>query len=151
HAHDSARLVQRPQTAGQGTGHQSRRGPARRLVRRVAGGIARKLDGRRARAAGENRGTPRRQPASESLVVIDATICSALNGAVLLAAAANDGKQLPPPTRAAVQMALIAFALVVLLFVVMVLLGGHWVRRQGSPRRGPVVPPDRAPLRGDSP
>jgi hypothetical protein len=48
-------------------------------------------------------------------------------------------------------MALIGIALVGLLFVVMILLGGHWVRRQGTPRRGPVVPPDREPLKRDSP
>lgn len=69
----------------------------------------------------------------------------------VLAASANGGKTLPPPTKAAAQMALIGIALVGLLFVVMVLLGGHWVRRQGTPRRGPVVPPDRAPIRQDAP
>lgn len=63
----------------------------------------------------------------------------------LLAEAA--AKELPPPTRAAVQMALIAIGLIGLLLVVMILLGGHWVRRQGSHRRGPSVPPDRAPMR----
>jgi hypothetical protein len=44
-------------------------------------------------------------------------------------------------------MALLGIAIVGLLFVVMILLGGHWVRRQGRTRRGPVVPPDRTPLR----
>jgi hypothetical protein len=69
----------------------------------------------------------------------------------LLAQAADGAKRLPPPTKAAAQMALIGIALVGLLFVVMILLGGHWVRRQGTTRRGPVVPPDRAPLKTDSP
>jgi hypothetical protein len=64
-----------------------------------------------------------------------------------LLAAANDGAdKLPPTTKAAAQMALVVIALVGALLIAMVLLGGHWVRRQGSPRRGPVVPPDRAPL-----
>jgi hypothetical protein len=65
----------------------------------------------------------------------------------LLAAAGEGAHKLPPTTRAAAQMALLGIALVGLLIVVIVLLGGHWVRRQGSPRRGPVVPPDRTPLR----
>ncbi len=72
-------------------------------------------------------------------------------GALLLAEAADGARKLPPPTKAAAQMALIGIALVGLLFVVIILLGGHWVRRQGTPRRGPVVPPDRAPLRSESP
>lgn len=55
-------------------------------------------------------------------------------------------KELPPTTRAAAMMAILAIALVGLLFVVVILLGGHWVRRQGRVRRGPTVPPDRAPL-----
>ena len=64
-----------------------------------------------------------------------------------LVAAAGGSQKLPPPTKAAAQMALIGIALVGLLLVVMILLGGHWVRRQGTPRRGPVVPPDRAPMK----
>jgi hypothetical protein len=64
----------------------------------------------------------------------------------VFAAAARGSEKLPPPTKAAAQMALIGIALVGLLLVVMILLGGHWVRRQGTPRRGPVVPPDRAPI-----
>jgi hypothetical protein len=71
--------------------------------------------------------------------------------APLLAEVANGGEKLPPPTKAAAQMALIGIALVGLLFVVMILLGGHWVRRQGRPRRGPVVPPDRAPIKANPP
>jgi hypothetical protein len=71
--------------------------------------------------------------------------------APLLAEAAKGAEKLPPPTKAAAQMALLGIALVGLMFVVMILLGGHWVRRQGSPRRGPVVPPDRAPLKTESP
>lgn len=66
--------------------------------------------------------------------------------APLLFAAGENAETLPPPTKAAAQMALIGIALVGLLFVVMILLGGHWVRRQGTPRRGPIVPPDRAPI-----
>ena len=69
----------------------------------------------------------------------------------LLVAAANEGDKLPPPTKAAAQMALLGIALVGLLFVVMILLGGHWARRQGTRRRGPVVPPDRAPLKANEP
>jgi hypothetical protein len=69
----------------------------------------------------------------------------------VFAAAARDIEKLPPTTKAAAQMALIGIALVGLLLVVIILLGGHWVRRQGTPRRGPVVPPDRAPIRRDSP
>lgn len=74
-------------------------------------------------------------------------ICSAsFVSARLVLAVAESGQTLPPPTKAAAQMALIGIALVGLLFVVMILLGGHWVRRQGTHRRGPVVPPDRAPI-----
>lgn len=68
-----------------------------------------------------------------------------IDGAVAFAAAATR-EQLPPPTRAAVLMALLGFALVGMLLVVIILLGGHWVRRQGNFRRGPVVPPDRNPI-----
>jgi hypothetical protein len=70
---------------------------------------------------------------------------------VVLMAAAPKAAELPPTTKAAAQMALLGIALVGLLFVVMILLGGHWVRRQGNPRRGPVVPPDRAPLKTQPP
>ena len=56
------------------------------------------------------------------------------------------GEKLPPPTRAAVLMALLGIALLGMLLVVIILLGGHWVRRQGRVRRGPAVPPDRRPL-----
>lgn len=65
--------------------------------------------------------------------------------AALLAPAAG-GDRLPPPTRAAVLMALLGIALVGMLLVVVILLGGHWVRRQGSFRRGSAVPPDRRPI-----
>ncbi len=65
----------------------------------------------------------------------------------LMAAAPKASDTLPPTTKAAAQMALLGIALVGMLFVVMILLGGHWARRQGTPRRGPVVPPDRAPLK----
>jgi len=80
-----------------------------------------------------------------------AQLASWFDGLGLLAQAADGAKRLPPPTKAAAQMALLGIALVGLLFVVMILLGGHWVRRQGTPRRGPIVPPDRAPLVRDSP
>lgn len=69
----------------------------------------------------------------------------------LLAAAGDGAAKLPPPTKAAAQMALLGIALVGMLLVVMILLGGHWVRRQGTHRRGPVVPPDRAPIIQKSP
>ena len=55
-------------------------------------------------------------------------------------------QKLPPPTRAAVIMALLGIVLVGLLIVAIILLGGHWVRRQGVHRRGRSVPPDRQPL-----
>ena len=64
----------------------------------------------------------------------------------LVLAEAATREKLPPPTRAAVMMALLAIALLGMFLVVIVLLGGHWVRRQGSVRRGPSVPPDRAPI-----
>jgi hypothetical protein len=67
-------------------------------------------------------------------------------GEFLLLAEAATREKLPPPTRAAVMMALLAIALLGMFLVVIVLLGGHWVRRQGSIRRGPSVPPDRAPI-----
>ena len=51
-------------------------------------------------------------------------------------------KELPPTTKAMVLMALLGIALLGLLLVVFILLGGHWVRRIGSHRRGPTVPPD---------
>lgn len=83
-------------------------------------------------------------------MVIFAAMQDAAHGAWLLAAAAPGGDKLPPPTKAAAQMALLGIALIGMLFVVMILLGGHWVRRQGRTRRGPAVPPDRAPLKADA-
>jgi hypothetical protein len=70
-----------------------------------------------------------------------------LAGFPILAEAASDAK-LPEPTRAAAMMALLGIALLGMLLVVVILLGGHWVRRQGSHRRGPPVPRDRNPLSG---
>jgi hypothetical protein len=55
-------------------------------------------------------------------------------------------QKLPPPTRAAVIMALLGIALLGMLIVAIILLGGHWVRRQGG-HRGRAVPPDREPIR----
>jgi hypothetical protein len=66
----------------------------------------------------------------------------------LLLAEAATREKLPPPTRAAAIMALIGIALLGMLLVVIILLGGHWVRRQGSYRRGASVPPDRRPILG---
>lgn len=69
--------------------------------------------------------------------------------AFLVATAAGQAKSsetLAPATRAAVILLLVGVALVGILLAAAILLGGHWVRRQGSPRRGPVVPPDRTPL-----
>ncbi|MAT70957.1 MAG: hypothetical protein CMJ58_15705 [Planctomycetaceae bacterium] len=56
-------------------------------------------------------------------------------------------EKIPEPTRTVLLMALLGIALLGLFLVVMILLGGHWVRRIGSHRRGPSVPPDRAPVR----
>jgi hypothetical protein len=47
-------------------------------------------------------------------------------------------------------MALIGIALLGMLIVVMILLGGHWVRKHSIHRRGPVVPPDRLPLKKEA-
>ncbi len=63
-----------------------------------------------------------------------------------LLAASQSAEKLPPTTRAMVMMALLGILLVGLFFVVAILLGGHWVRRLGKHRRGPVVPPDVPPL-----
>jgi hypothetical protein len=79
--------------------------------------------------------------------MVNARVVEWAGQCVVLLAAAPKADKLPPTTKAAAQMALLGIALVGLLFVVMILLGGHWARRQGTPRRGPVVPPDRAPLK----
>lgn len=63
-------------------------------------------------------------------------------GPWLLAQVAESSEQLPPPTKAAAMMALLAILLLGMLLIVAILLGGHWVRRLGSYRRGPAVPPD---------
>jgi hypothetical protein len=65
--------------------------------------------------------------------------------ALLLAETATP-KSLPPATRAAALMSLVVIVLIGVLFIAAILVGGHWVRRQGSVRRGSAVPPDRAPL-----
>ena len=66
------------------------------------------------------------------------TTMAALLGGLPLALGTGVGAELRRP---------LGIAIVGLLFVVMILLGGHWVRRQGTLRRGPVVPPDRLPIR----
>lgn len=60
----------------------------------------------------------------------------------LLWAQADSQPQMPETTKAAALMALLGIALLGMLIVVIILLGGHWVRRLGDYRRGPVVPPD---------
>jgi hypothetical protein len=60
----------------------------------------------------------------------------------LMIAAPEVARKIPEPTRTIIMMALLGIALVGLLLVVGTLLGGHWVRRQGNVRRGPVVPKD---------
>ena len=64
----------------------------------------------------------------------------------LFAAAPAKADKLPEPTRTMVLMALLGIVLAGMLIVVFVLLGGSWVRRLGSHRRGPSIPPDREPL-----
>lgn len=59
-----------------------------------------------------------------------------------LLAQAKPPSEIPPTTRVAVMMALLGIALLGMFLVVIILLGGHWVRRQGSRQHGPVVPPD---------
>ena len=56
-------------------------------------------------------------------------------------------EKLPPPTWAAILMALLGILLVGLFLVVIILLGGNWVRKLGKHRRRPSVPSDVAPLR----
>jgi len=63
-------------------------------------------------------------------------------GQWLLAQAVETTNNLPPPTKAAAMMSLLGILLLGMLFIVFVLIGGHWVRRLGSHRRGPAVPPD---------
>jgi hypothetical protein len=83
--------------------------------------------------------------------VVSADQASPLHGgAWLLAEAAKNSDKLPPPTRAILLMALLGIALIGLMFVVAILLGGHWVRRQGAFRRWPAVPADRLPLASPS-
>lgn len=72
-----------------------------------------------------------------------------LNKVSLFVAAASDAQpiqKLPPPTRAAVIMALLGLMLLGMFIVVTILLGGHWVRRLGKHGRGRIVPPDVAPI-----
>ncbi len=63
-----------------------------------------------------------------------------LPGSLLLMA--QSSAELPPPVRAAAMMALLGIVLLGLLFIASILIGGHWVRRLGSHRRGSAVPPD---------
>jgi hypothetical protein len=60
----------------------------------------------------------------------------------LLFAAPEVARKIPEPTRTIVIMALLGIALVGLLLIAGTMLAGHWVRRLGSFRRGPVVPKD---------
>ncbi|MDC0935636.1 hypothetical protein OAS39_05075 [Pirellulales bacterium] len=66
--------------------------------------------------------------------------------AFVLPLAQQAPKEMPPTTRAMMLMALLGILLVGLFLIAAVLLGGHWVRRIGDRKRGPSVPPDRAPL-----
>ena len=59
----------------------------------------------------------------------------------LLAQTPTDPR-MPLTLKTAVLMALLGIALLGMLLVVVILLGGHWVRRVGTHRRGPTVPPD---------
>ena len=56
------------------------------------------------------------------------------------------GEKVPEPQRTILLMALLGIVLLGLFLVVVILLGGNWVRRIGSYRRGPAIPPDREPL-----
>ena len=69
-------------------------------------------------------------------------VAQLLNNFCLFAQQATAPEKLPPPLRAKVYMALLGILLIGLLLIVIVLLGGHWVRRLGSYRRGPAVPAD---------
>jgi len=60
----------------------------------------------------------------------------------LLAQTLETSHKLPPPTRAAAMMTLLGILILGMLLVVIILVGGHWIRRWGSYRRGPAVPPD---------
>ena len=73
-------------------------------------------------------------------------VCNAL---FWLLAQVNTPRQITEPTRTMALMALLAIALLGMLLVVFILLGGHWVRRQGTHRRGPAVPPDLVLRRGE--
>lgn len=61
---------------------------------------------------------------------------------LFLTLTAEPTNKLPPPMRSAVLMTLLGILLLGMMFVVFVLVGGHWIRRLGSHRRGPAVPPD---------
>jgi hypothetical protein len=63
-------------------------------------------------------------------------------GSWLLLAAPEVARKIPEPTRTIVIMALLGIALVGMLLIAGTMLAGHWVRRQGNFRRGPVVPKD---------
>ena len=60
----------------------------------------------------------------------------------LLLAQADQTPQLPEPVKVSALMALLGIALLGMLLIVFILLGGHWVRKIGNYRRGPIVPPD---------
>ena len=69
-------------------------------------------------------------------------VAADLNTICLFAQQAAEPEKLPPTTRTIVYMALLGILLLGMLLIVIVLLGGHWVRRLGSYRRGPAVPAD---------
>ena len=64
------------------------------------------------------------------------------NSYYLVAQLADNAEKIPPTTRSIAYMALLGIILLGLFLVVIILLGGHWVRRLGSYRRGPAVPSD---------
>jgi len=74
--------------------------------------------------------------------MVDLLLCHA---AFLLAETTSIPVKLPEPLRTTVLMALLGILLVGLLLIAGTLLGGHWVRRLGGHRRGPVVPKDYFP------
>jgi len=71
----------------------------------------------------------------------------AMGGFLIVAIETQTLEKLPPPTRAALLMTLLGILLLGRCLVTAILLSGHWVRKLGKHQRGPIVPPDVAPLR----